>query len=106
MYDGRSLVYCDATISLYRELLDSLNDISPERRQILTESLGCSYYGRARLLLRRKDYWSAIRNLATACRVSPSIVVKEARGSLARRLFRTTGESPVSRKRFVHNRNV
>jgi glycosyltransferase involved in cell wall biosynthesis len=106
VYDGQSLAFCDATISLYRELLAGLKDISCERRQILTESLGSSYYARARVLLRRKDYLSAMKNLATSCRVSPSMFLKEARGSLARHLLRTTEESRLSRNGLAHNRNI
>lgn len=106
VYDGQSLAFCDATISLYRELLAGLKDISPERRQMLAESLGSSYYARARVLVRRKDYLSALKNLATSCRVSPSMLLKEARGSMARHVFRTTGESRVSRNDLADNRNV
>jgi glycosyltransferase involved in cell wall biosynthesis len=106
VYAGESLVFCDATISLYRELLAGLKDISRERRQVLTEALGSSYYARARVFSRRKDYLSAVKNLATSCRVSPSMFLKEAGGSLARHLLRTTGESRVSGNGLAHNRNV
>ena len=83
-----------------------LKGISRERRQILTESLGSSYYALARVFSRRKDYLSAMKSLATSCRVSPSMFLKEAGGSLARHILRTTGESRVSGNGLAHNRNV
>ena len=106
MYDGRSLEFCDATISLYRELLTGVKGISRERRQILTEFLGSSYYALARVFTRRMDYLSAVKSLATSCRVSPSMFSKEAGGYLARHIFRTTGKSRVSGNGLAHNRNV
>ena len=106
VYDGRSFEFCDATISLYRELLTGLKGISRERRQILTESLGSSYYALARVFSQRKNYLCAVKSLATSWRVSPSMFLKEAGGSLARHIFRTTGESRVSGNGLAHNRNV
>jgi glycosyltransferase involved in cell wall biosynthesis len=106
VYDARSFEFCDATVSLYRELLTSLQGINRERRQILTESLGSSYYALARFFFRRKDYLSAVKNLAASCRVSPSMFFKEAGGSLARQVFKTTEASSVSENGLAHNRNV
>ncbi len=91
-YNSDSLVYQEATIGLYLELLASLKNISRERRQILTESLGRSYYSMGRILFRQKNYLNAFNEMAMAFRVNPSIFVKEACGSLIRNLFRPSPE--------------
>jgi glycosyltransferase involved in cell wall biosynthesis len=106
VYDGRSFEFCHATILLYRELLTSLQGISREHRQILTECLGSSYYALARVFSRRKDYLSAMKNLAASCRVSPSRFLKEVGGSLARQFFKTTRAADVSGNSLAHNRNA
>ena len=93
VYDGKSLVYCRATISVFRDLLACLNGISRERRRILTKCLSSSYYAIGRVFIRRKNYASAVKNLATSFRVSPEMFMKEACGTLSRRVFRTAEES-------------
>jgi glycosyltransferase involved in cell wall biosynthesis len=96
MYDGESLVYCNATIFLYRELLASLTDIGRERRQYLTDSLSGAYFGISRVLIRHRKYWSATRSLAVSCCVSPSLFGKELLGSVKRHIFRTRNGSDIS----------
>jgi glycosyltransferase involved in cell wall biosynthesis len=87
-YDTQSLVYCDATIFLYRDLLDSLKRIDRERRQFLMDSLAAAYFSSGRVFLGRKNYWSAIRSLGSSCFTSQSVFVREFIGSLARRVSR------------------
>jgi glycosyltransferase involved in cell wall biosynthesis len=89
LYDGASLVYHNASIFLYRELLSSLTAIGAERRRFLTECLSTAYFGISRFFIRQGEYWSALRNLAVSCRVSPSAFGREAFGSLNRHVFAT-----------------
>jgi glycosyltransferase involved in cell wall biosynthesis len=96
VYGQESLVYCHATIFLYRELLASLTTIGRERRQFLTDSLGAAYFGIGRVFFRQKKYWSAMRNLAVSCGVSPSVFGKELLGSLTRHVFTTRNGSDIS----------
>lgn len=96
LYDGESLVYCNATIFLYRELLSSLTTIGQERRQFLTDSLSAAYFGISRVFVRQGRYWSAMRNLAISCGISPSAFGKETLGWLKRHVFTTRGGSNIS----------
>jgi glycosyltransferase involved in cell wall biosynthesis len=96
VYDQRSLVYCNATIFLYRELLGSLTSIGPERRQFLTACLSAAYFGISRTFARQGKYLNTIRNLAVSCGVSPSVFRKEVLGSLKRRVFTTRNGPSVS----------
>jgi glycosyltransferase involved in cell wall biosynthesis len=96
VYDQESLVYCHATIFLYRELLASLTTIGRERRRFLTDSLGAAYFGISRVLVRQRRYWSAMRNLAVSCGVSPSVFGRELLGSLKRRVFTTRNGPGIS----------
>ena len=96
VYDHESLVYCTATIFLYRELLASLTTITGERRQFLTDGLGAAYFGISRAFVRQKKYWSAMRNLAVSCGVSPSAFGKELLESLKRRVSTSRNESSIS----------
>ena len=93
VYDAESLVYCNATIFLYRELLASLTTIGRERRQFLTDSLCAAYFGMGRVFARQGKYWSAMRNLALSCGISPSVFGKELLGSLKRRVI-AAGNGP------------
>jgi glycosyltransferase involved in cell wall biosynthesis len=92
VYHPGSPVYQEASIFLYRELLACLTDISRKQRQHLTGCLTEAYYAMGRGLIRRKNYLRAIKEIANAFRVSPSRFVREVRGSMARHLFKTTGE--------------
>src|SRR6266851_8937531 len=96
VYDLESLVYCNATIFLYRELLASLVTIGRERRRFLKDSLSAAYFGIGRALVRQGEYRSAIRTLAVSCGVSPAVFAKELFGSLKRRVFTTRSGSGVS----------
>jgi glycosyltransferase involved in cell wall biosynthesis len=89
VYDPASQVFQDATIFLYRELLAGVNNISAKQRQQLVGLLSEAHYTRGRGLIRRKNYMRAIKEMATACRVSPSRFIREVRGSMARHLFWT-----------------
>jgi len=96
VYDQGSLVYWNATIVLYRELLASLTTIGQERRQFLTDSLSAAYFGIGRALVRQGEYWSAMRNLAISCSVRPSVFGKEILGSLKRHVLPTRNGSSIS----------
>jgi glycosyltransferase involved in cell wall biosynthesis len=95
-YDRESLVYCNATIFLYRELLASLTMIGQERRKFLTDSLSAAHFGISRVFVRQRKYWSAMRNLVISCGVSPSVFGKEFLGSMKRRMMTTRNGSGVS----------
>ena len=95
-YDPESLVYCNATIFLYRELLASLTTIGQERRQFLRDSLGAAYFGIGRVFVRQGKYWSAMRNLAVSCGVSPSVFGRELLGWMKRRIVTSRNASGVS----------
>jgi glycosyltransferase involved in cell wall biosynthesis len=99
MYDSRSVVYCEASISLYRELVGSLTRIDPRRHHILVHFLADSYYAFGRVLLQRGSYWSAIRSLGMSCRVSPYVFAKQLFISVTRRVAAAraaTRPSPTS----------
>jgi glycosyltransferase involved in cell wall biosynthesis len=89
VYNQESLVHCNATIFLYRDVLSSLTDIGKDRRRSLTESLGAGYFAVSRVFYRQGKYWSAMRNLAVSGRVSPSAFGKELFASLKRHVFAT-----------------
>jgi glycosyltransferase involved in cell wall biosynthesis len=98
VYDEESLVFWDATIFLYRDVLRSVTNISRKRRQFLIESLSTSYVCFGRVLFRRKNYVIAIRNLCCSCVMSPSVFAKECLGSLARNLLKASrgSDSPAA----------
>lgn len=87
MYDGESLVYGDATIFLYRELLASLPNIRQDHRQLLTESLSVAYFGMGRVLLRQRKYWNGAKNLVASYGVSPRVFGKQLLGSVKRNIL-------------------
>jgi glycosyltransferase involved in cell wall biosynthesis len=87
VYGQESLVYCDASVFLYRDLLASMKDIGRERRQYLTDELGASYFAIGRLLARQRRYAGAMKNLAVSFRVSPSAFIRECRGSWGRHVL-------------------
>ena len=88
VYDGQTLVYCQATVFLFNELLASVNHIARDRRQLLMDCLGASYFGMGRVFVRRKQYVSAVRNLFRSCVISPSLFARELAHSLVRHLFK------------------
>jgi glycosyltransferase involved in cell wall biosynthesis len=87
VYDGNTMVFLSATVTLYKELLAFVSGISLERRQLLVEGLGCAYYATGRFLARQHEFVGAFKNLASACRVSPSVFVREVYGTLSRRFL-------------------
>jgi glycosyltransferase involved in cell wall biosynthesis len=89
VYHYRSPVFLDASIFLFQELLESLDDISATQRQQLTGGLTEAHYAKGRALIRRKKYYHALKEMVTACRISPSRFLTEVRGSMERHLFAT-----------------
>ncbi len=91
LYNAGSLVFWDASILVYKELLASVRNCSSESRRFLRTSLGASYFALCRIFFRHKKYLSAIKNAAASFGVSPPAFVKELSDSLARRVFRVGG---------------
>jgi glycosyltransferase involved in cell wall biosynthesis len=87
-YDTESLVYRNASIFLYKDLLGSVSNISRKYRQFLTDSLCRSYFCSGRVFFRRKKYFSAIRSFCISCVTSPAKFTKELLGSLGRHLVK------------------
>ncbi len=95
IYDNESLVYHNATIFLYRELLASLSTIGRARRQFLTDSLVAAYFDISRVLLRKGKYWRVMRNLAVSCGINPSAFGRILLDSIKRRVFTTRKRAGV-----------
>jgi len=85
VYDSRSLVYCSASIFLYRELLATLTTIGHERRQYLKDCLSAAFFSMGRVLLSRGKYFHAVAGLARSWRTSPPVFARELFGSAVRR---------------------
>jgi len=85
IYDSRSLLYWDASIFLYKEVLASVNSLRRERRKFITNSLSGSYYSVGRIFFQQKNYLSAIKNLIISGFISPSVFIKTFLDSLGRR---------------------
>lgn len=88
VYDDQSLLSWYSSIFLYRDVLDSTNSISRERRQRLINSLSNSYFGLSRLFFRRKNYLSSIKNLFISFSIGPSKFVKNISVSMKRYLLK------------------
>ncbi len=85
IYDHETLVYCNASISLYRELLASFPTIGRKRRQYLTHALSAAHFGMGRVLSRQGMYLSAMWRLFTSGVISPMVFTRELFGSASRR---------------------
>jgi glycosyltransferase involved in cell wall biosynthesis len=98
VYGSESVIYWDATIFLYQELIDSLTEISRARRRFLVDSLSISYFSMGRVSFRHKQYFKAVKHLSTSCITSPSVFAKELFLSSKRNLLKTkpgSSSSPV-----------
>ena len=82
VYADHSLTYGQASIFLYKDLLESIKNISRGRQRYLVDRLGASYFGMGRVLVRRREYFSAAKNLLMCCLVSPSSFARQMRLSL------------------------
>lgn len=96
VYNHESLVYCDASIFMYRELWSRMRDLNPEYRRHLRDSLAASHFGVGRVHFRRRDYWKTVVSLGMSCRVSPLIFMRELVGSLSRKCFERADHEQAS----------
>jgi hypothetical protein len=97
VYGENSLVFCEATVVLYREVLASVKNVAWEHHQLLIQGLGASYIGMARALVRHKRYMSALGNLFISCVISPPVFAKALFRSLVRRLVERSRSTLASR---------
>jgi glycosyltransferase involved in cell wall biosynthesis len=66
-YDGKSLTYRMATISLYRDLLTTLTGLDRSRREVLVRKLSSAYFSMARVSLERRRYFAVAKCLTQSC---------------------------------------
>jgi glycosyltransferase involved in cell wall biosynthesis len=88
VYDGKSLTYRRATISLYKELLATLRNIDRSRQNLLIRSLASAHFSMARVLLQQKRYLAAAKSLSCSCLTSPSEFGSQFLGSSARYILK------------------
>lgn len=86
VHHNYSLVYKQAIVFLYKELLASKKELNLERRQFIRNALAAAYYSVFREFLRQRKYWSATRNIALSCHANPLVFAKEFGCTLVRYL--------------------
>lgn len=84
VYNRYSLVYMQATVFIYKELISSIKNINHMRRQFLRDALATSYFGAGRVFLHQRTYLVATKNFLISCLVSPLVFAKEFHGSMVR----------------------
>jgi glycosyltransferase involved in cell wall biosynthesis len=91
VYDEASTTYCEASVSLYRDLLETVKPLSAVRRKILTESLVGAHFAAARVLKRKRRYRSSMHHLITAFIVHPGFSTRELTRSVGRNVKNVVG---------------
>ena len=84
VYEQESVVFQHATLFLYEELLKNLSHCARKHGQFLKEHLSNAHFDIGRILFRQQNYLEAVKNLAKAGRLSPSIFASQLVGSWMR----------------------
>jgi glycosyltransferase involved in cell wall biosynthesis len=96
LYGRQSLVFWDATIRVYREVLATTAKVRRDRRPFFVDALAESYFSMGQVLWRGRKYWSASKRLALACSLKPALATRYFSRAWKRTLVGPKGESDTS----------